>query len=474
MMTPEHKRRIVRDELWRLRVDRYAEKVSDGKWKRYNWIVRVLRLLQDLIEEGNARVILNVPPRHGKSEGVSHWFPTWFIDTFPELSVILGSYGQDLASSFGRKVRDHFYNVGEDSLTWSRVRRDKYLAKDWMTYEGGGMKSVGVGSAVTGRGGNVILVDDPHKDWAEAMSEQHRQRVIDWFNGTLYTRLEPGGSIIVIQTRWHERDLTGYLLEEHADEWLHICLPAIAEEDDMLGREPGEALCPERYDIEALLKMKAANEHVFNGLYQQRPAMAEGELVKRDWLRYYRQSDIPDKAGFDRIIHSWDLTFKGAKTSDYVCGTVWGTIGSKRYLLDWERDKMDYPAQLRAVLRMYLKWGGNAVYLEDAANGQALKHSIDGEVSGVVLVPARGSKEERLFAVMPTWQAGDVYLPDPSERPEVKELIEELVSFPKAPNDDFVDSSTMALRKLMVRSAAATEINIGRSELRRPSPWRSY
>jgi hypothetical protein len=181
------------------------------------------------------------------------------------------------------------------------------------------------------------LLDDPHKDWEEALSPAYRRRFWDWFNATFYTRLEPGGSMIIIQTRWHEHDGTGKILAEHTDDWELIRIPAIAEDkDDILGREEGEALCPDRYDAEALTKIKEAiSTYKFAGLYQQRPAPLEGGAIKREWFGRYK--DLPE--AFDETLQSWDLTFKGTGSS-YVVGQVWGRKGADFYLADQVRERL--------------------------------------------------------------------------------------------------------------------------------------
>lgn len=427
---------------WRLRVESFAERASGGRWEAYQWAVYVLRRLQDAVMKGGARIVVNAPPRHGKSEAVCHWFPTWFLDWFPDQRVILSGYGDAFAAKWGMFVRDEF---AMNDQTWTRVRPDKSLASDWATTAGGGMLTVGVGGSMTGHGGNLLIVDDPHKNWEEAMSPTMRQKVIDWFNSTFYTRAEPNASIIVVQTRWHERDLSGYLLEEHEDNWELLRLPALSEDGDPLGRALGEPLCPERYTQTALHEIKkAVGSHIFEGLYQQRPSPLAGNMVKRDWFR--RWSTLPD--GITEWIQSWDLTFKKTGTS-FVVGQVWGRKGGQFYLVDQCRDRLSFPETLRKIATMSNRWPqAKEKLVEEAANGPAVISTLSDTVPGIIGVRHSSSKEARLAAVSGFVEAGNVWIPDQSVASWADDFVEEVVNFPNAANDDQVDAMTMALDRL--------------------------
>ncbi len=438
---------FIVENLWRTRVDTMAERMSDGKWLPYHWIKEVLRAIQDEIEKGGARIIINVPPRHGKSEGISHWLSTWFLERNPEKQILLGSYGDAFASKWGLKVRD---DLERNPLTWSNVRKDKKRVNDWLTTENGGMRTVGVGGAVTGTGGDLLLIDDPHKDFAEAMSPTMRKKVIEWFDATFFTRAEPGASVVVIMTRWHEKDLTGYLVDEHSEDWIHLSLPALAEENDPLGRAEGEALCPERYTAEALLKLKKSNEQVFAGLFQQRPAPRTGNIIQRDWFRRYRIYELPVKP--TDVTVSWDMSFKDTGTS-MVVGTVWWQHGANIYLLHIERGKMDFPKTLKKVLALNtycrLRWGSiKETLIEDKANGSGIISSIKDTIQGVIPINPSGSKEARLANTAPLFEAGNIWIPEDSEYEWVKPYIEELVTFPMAEFDDQADSTSQALNRM--------------------------
>lgn len=227
------------------------------------------------------RLAIFMPPRHGKSQCVTMRYPVWRLIGRPELRVIIGAYNHELAlefSSFARNLAAECGLLGPTSTA----------ANDWRTTSAGGVRAVGVGSGVTGRGANLIIIDDPVKSREEAESEAYRRRVWNWYRDDMYTRLEPNGAIILIQTRWHELDLAGRLLSEAAsggEQWEVINLPALADENDPLGREPGAALCPERFSISDLERIRMVlGTYSFEALYQQRPRPADGGLMKREWL----------------------------------------------------------------------------------------------------------------------------------------------------------------------------------------------
>lgn len=379
-------------------------------------------------------------PTHN-SQYTSHWLPTWYLEHFPNKQIIFCSYGGDYASEWGRSVRDE---ISMNPKCIGRIRSDSKAVSNWQTVEGGGMKTAGVGGPITGRGADLVIIDDPHKNWAEAMSPQIREMIIDWFKATLYTRLEPNASIILIQTRWHEHDLSGYLLDDHEDDWELLRFPALAEKDDILGRAEGEALCPERYSKKELEKIKrVVGSHVFAGLYQQRPAPLGGNILKKDWFRYWET--LP--AQFDEMIQSWDLAFKGTGTS-YVVGQVWGRKGANYYLVDQIRDKMEFVEQLRQIQVLTKRWPGAVTkVIEDAADAQAVRSTLTNTVPGIVLQHVRGSKEARLAAVAGVFESGNVYLPAKAEW--LDDFIFESTNFPGTANDDQVDAMSLALDRLI-------------------------
>lgn len=259
-------------EWWRFQPHTYAEYVSRGKWVAYPWLRYVGEVVADTIAQGGGRLIINCPPRVGKSELISHWCPVWFMDNLPAKRVILTSYEDGVAKDWGRMVRNE---IERNDLCRIELREDSKSAGRWHTPQGGGMVTAGVGGPITGKGGDLIIVDDPHKNWAEANSPLMQGRIWDWFVSTLYTRCEPGATIIIVMQRWADEDLTGMLVERHPDKWQVISLPALAEENDALGRAVGEPLCPERYGTEAYEDIRSkVGRAVWSALYQQKPQSA--------------------------------------------------------------------------------------------------------------------------------------------------------------------------------------------------------
>ncbi len=368
---------------------------------------------------------------------------------------MLVSYEADFAATWGRKARDLLEEHGP-SLFGIRVSGKSSAANRW-DIEGheGGMVTAGVNGPITGKGADIGIIDDPVKNDQEAMGVTYQERTYEWYKSTFRTRLQRDGAIILIMTRWHENDLAGKLLaaqEEEGEKWEVVSLPAIAEDDDPLGREIGQPLCPDLFSKDALESIKkAVGSYWWASLYQQRPSPAEGGIFKRNWWQYYRR--VPDR--FDEIIQSWDMTFKDIKTADFVVGQVWGRKGADKYLLDQVRDRMDFPATIQAVRTLSAKWPqAHAKIVEDKANGPAVIATLKKEISGLIPVEPQGSKESRAWAVSPEVEAGNVYLPDPSIAPWVHDFIEECTTFPNGQHDDQVDAMTQALMRLRVQQIA--------------------
>jgi predicted phage terminase large subunit-like protein len=385
----------------------------------------------------NARLLIEAPPRHGKSETTSFWLPTWYLDNFPHRRVILASHGADLATWFSKRARNTLAS-SEHVMT-----RAAGAANDWETDKGGGCRSIGMGGSINGRGGDLIILDDAHKNWEEAYSDTLREKTKDWCKTTLFLRTEPGASIINVQTRWHEHDVGGWLQAEHGDEWRRVALPAIAEENDPLGRDVGEALCPERYPIDRLLKTKGLmGSRMFAGLFQQRPAPEGGAIVKDHWIRYY--DEMPTHG---ELLTAWDMTFKGTGSS-YVCGQTWLDTGSALYLLDQVRAKLDFPDTLRAVKAMHERWPAARIIIEDAANGPAVIASLQGAVPSIEGIRVSGTKEVRFIGVSGIFESGAVHVPRESNNPWVAELKHEWTHFPGSKNNDQVDATSLALHEM--------------------------
>jgi predicted phage terminase large subunit-like protein len=411
----------------------------------FTWDWPYLQLIDkhlDRITSGELRrLMLFLPPRHGKSEKVTIRYPVWRLAQDPTLRVIIGAYNQTLAERFSRKARGIAKRAG------LRLSEERATAADWETTEGGGIRAVGVGSGVTGHGANAIIIDDPVKSRQEAESRAYRDRVYDWYTDDLYTRLEPNAALILIQTRWHEDDLAGRILaSDDGPNWTVISLPAEAEENDPLGREIGEPLCPERYDTDALAdRRRVLGSYGYNALYQQRPSPPEGGIIRREWIRHYPVR--PER--LDVVLQSWDMAFKASDDSSYVVGQLWGRSGANCYLLDQVRAHLDFPATVRAVQEFSERYPAASLKLvEDKANGTAVIATLRDRLNGLVPVKADVSKEARASAVSWLFEAGNVWLPSPQAAPWINDYIDELTSFPNAAHDDQVDATTQALARL--------------------------
>ena len=288
----------------------------------------IVSKLEAVEREEISRLMIFLPPRHGKSLIASTLFPAWYLGRHPDHHVIFATYGQELSDDFGRRVRNSIVDqVHEAVFPNCRLSDDSSAAHRFNTTKGGAYYAVGRGGPITGRGAHLLLIDDPIKDREEANSETIRKSLHEWFASVAYTRLTPKGAVIVIQTRWHEDDLAGWLLREHGSEnWDVLSLPALAEHDESFRRE-GEALWPERFPLEDLnRKRQLVGGAAWASLYQQRPAAAEGAIFKRGWWRSYRE--LPQ---FSQVVQSWDTAFKKGAESSFQC--VHNVGGGREWIL---------------------------------------------------------------------------------------------------------------------------------------------
>ena len=440
----------------------------DIGWVHREICGQLMRFFVKVKKKESPRLIITMPPRHGKSQLVSRHFPSWGLGVDPDTSIIAASYSASLAKRFNKNVqniiesdiyREIFPNTSftERSEKVRFVKRRKTYVKTMEFFEvpgfEGSLRSVGVEGGITGMGADILIIDDPFKDRKSADSPTVRESVWDWYTSTAYTRLSPGGGVLVTVTRWHEDDLVGRLVEamkqEGGDQWEIINYPAIAERDEP-HRKKGEALHPGRYPLEMLLRIKHnIGSYDWGSLYQQHPTPRGGGIFKAKWIRHW--TECPKV--FDRVIQSWDFTFKDSENSDNVSGQVWGQLGSNFYLLDNDTDRMDFVSQVRAMQRMSSKWPeAMEKVVEDKANGPAIISAIGSRIPGIVPYTPRGSKTARAYSVSPLFEAGNVYLPPMDEKhPWVKKYVDELLAFPNAEHDDQVDSTTQALDTLATR-----------------------
>lgn len=422
-----------------------------------NWLTRFqyqmpphVMLLNDLLLDVHfgrkKRIIVSMPPRHGKSELISKYFPAWYLFNNPENRIILTSYGADFAASWGRKIKSAFKEVG--GIKGLMLAEDSKAAHRFdIRGHQGGLNTAGVGGDITGKGAHLLIIDDPIKNHEEANSETYRNKVWEWFNATAYTRLEPGGAIIVIMTRWHYDDIVGRLLASGDKTWDYFCLPAIAEDDDLLGREPGEALWPERYDVEQLMKIKAQmSSYWFTALYQQQPVATETQIFKTHWWHYYHNS-----VQCDYIVQSWDTAFKTEQQNDYSVCTTWGITNGGFYLLDVYRAKVPFPELQQAVKSLYEKWHPSIVLIEDKASGQSLIQVLQRETRiPIKAVQVDKDKITRAHVITPLVEGGKVFLP--KLHPLLEDVLGEFSRFPMDKHDDIVDSCVHALSFLKYKS----------------------
>lgn len=434
-------------------------------------------------------LMLFMPPRVGKTEAVSRRFPASSLGRNPKCQIIATSYSDSLASAANRDVQriidtDAYRMVFPDTtLSGENMRTN--VTGSWLRNNNifeivghsGFYRSAGIGSGITGMGFHFGIIDDPIKNWQEALSPTVRQKHWDWYTSTFYTRREKNAGICLIMTRWHEDDLAGRIIahaRQTGEKWTIVSFPMIRESENtgyeeffhpvlskLDPRKIGDPLWPEKYSIKECDNIRlSVGSKVWAGLYQQRPAPLEGSLVKREWFRFYRQ--LPQEAYLKgEWLQSWDLSFKNSADSDYVVGQVWCRIAGRKYLCDQVRARMGFTETIKAIQSLSAKWPNATVKLiEDKANGPAVIDSIGKEIGGVIAVDVKDSKMARLNACAPDFEAGDVLIPEPERAPWVHDYMEELASFPSAANDDQVDGTTQALLRFKVQYAGDFSKNL--------------
>ena len=412
---------------------------------RFDWDCAHLVYIREQLDRVTAgdirKLMVFLPPRHGKSELVTIRYPAWTLERDPRKRVIIGSYNATLAEKFSRRTR-------RICATRTELSNERIAVSDWETAAGGGLRAVGVGGGVTGQGGDLLIVDDPVKSREEANSQAYRERVWDWYINDLYTRQEPGAAIVLIMTRWHMDDLAGRILaSEQAGEWTVITLPAFAEVGDPLGRSEGEALWLDRYDEAELERIRTALGSSFQALYQQRPSALEGAIFKRDWWRYYREAPK-----FNRIVQSWDTAFKAGHDNDFSVCTTWGEVATGWYLLDRWKRRVEFPSLKAMAATLGEQFHPNVVLVEDKASGQSLIQELKRDTRLPILaIKVDSDKVSRAYAVTPSIETGRVFLPESA--PWLVDYLDSMAAFPNAAYDDDVDSTTQALNYLIGRGA---------------------
>ena len=429
-------------------VERFDSNYQAG-WVHKDICQRLEQFSHAVTQRESPRLMLFMPPRHGKSTLASIAFPAWHLGRNPEHEFISCSYSGSLAMSFSRKVRHqlrepNYKNVFSDAS----LDPTSQSVESWLTTKGGGYVAAGVGGGITGKGAHVLVIDDPVKNREDAESEYSRDSVWDWYTSTAYTRLAPGGGILVILTRWHDDDLAGRLLAaaaDGADDWEVVKYPAIAEQDEEF-REEGEALHPERYDVSSLGKIqKAIGPRDWSALYQQNPVADEGDYFNRDMINYYDEADLD----YTRLRYycAWDLAIGQRERNDYSVGLVVAVDEYDRlYVVDCVRGKWDGFELVERILDLYETWRPGVVGIEKGHIEMALGPFLEKRVRERRLNEAyfrdlktgRRDKEARARAIQGRMQQGMVYFP--KEPLWVGPLIAELLRFPNGVHDDQVDA----------------------------------
>ena len=393
------------------------------------------------------RLIINMPPRHTKSEFASFLFPAWMMGRDPRMKIIQATHTTELAVNFGRKVKnlleqEDFHDVFPDV----KLAADSKASGRWDTNRGGMYYAVGVGSNLAGRGGDLVVIDDPHSEQT-AMSVSGFDDAWDWYTGGPRQRLQPGGSIVLVQTRWSEKDLTGQLVRAQAkdplaDQWEIVELPAIFED--------GKPCWPEYWSLDDLTAVKASiPPSKWNAQYQQNPTGEENAIIKREWWMRWDREKVPQ---LQFVIQSYDTAFSKRETSDYSAITTWGVFYPDEggtpalILLDSKKGRWDFPELKGIALDQYRYWDPDTVIVEAKASGLTLTHELRNMGIPVVnFTPSKGNdKVTRVHSVSPLFEAGMVWVPDETF---ADELIEEVAAFPNGEYDDLVDSMTQALMR---------------------------
>ena len=392
-----------------------------------------------------SRIIINMPPRHTKSEFASYMLPAWLIGKNPELKIIQPTHTAELAVRFGRKVRNLMeMEVYKEIFPDVDLRADSKAAGRWDTGQGGEYFAAGVGGAITGRGADLLIIDDPHSE-QDALSESALENAYEWYTSGPRQRLQPGGSIVVVMTRWSLKDLTGKLIKAQAsdvmaDQWDLIEFPAILPSDNVLW--------PEFWNKDELLRVKASlSLSKWNAQWQQNPTAEEGAIIKKEWWNKWEKEAIPPVS---YIMQSYDTAFSKKETADYSAITTWGVFQPKEgapeniILMDAKRGRWDFPELKSHALEEYKYWEPDMVLIEAKASGTPLTDEL--RTMGIPVVnytPSKGrDKHTRMHMVAPIFESGKVWAP---EKKFSEEVIDECAAFPNGDYDDYCDSMSMAL-----------------------------
>ena len=439
---------------------------------------RIISKKLELVAQGKLkRLIINMPPRHSKSELASYLMPAWFLGRNPRLKIIQATMNTELATRFGRKVRDLIDDpYYQEVFPETDLKPDSQAAGRWETSKGGEYFAAGVGAAMTGRGADLLIIDDPHSE-QDALSSTAYDHAYEWYTSGPRQRLQPGGAIIIVQTRWSKKDLTGRLLNEQAkdtmaDQWDVIEFPAILPS--------GNPLWPEFWDKDELLGVKASlSPTKWNAQWQQNPTSEEVALIKRDWWRTWEKEDIPPVS---YILQSFDTAFSKRETSDYTAITTWGVFDPEEdgtehiILLDAKKGRFNFPELKGEAMEQYDYWEPDMVLIEAKASGMPLADELLRiNIPVTTYSPGRRKrgggvdKTTRMHMFAHIFEAGRVWAPD---KKFAEDVIEECAAFPNGEHDDLCDSMTMAL--IRFREGSLVVLEQEEDDIYRPSRRREY
>ena len=408
---------------------------------------KIAKKFEDIANGKIKRLIVNMPPRHTKSEFASYLFPAWMVGKNPKLKVIQTTHTGELAVRFGRKMKNlvdtsEFAQIFEDC----KIAVDSKAAGRWETNKGGEYYAAGIGGAITGRGADLLIIDDPHSE-QDALNLDALERAYEWYTSGPRQRLQPGGTIVLVMTRWNTKDLTGKLLnaqkEPKADQWEVIEFPAIMPE--------GEPVWPEFWKKDELLGVKASlSIGKWNAQWMQNPTSEEGALIKREWWNKW-ESDSPPH--LHHVIQSYDTAFMKKETADFSAITTWGVFyknedsGPQLILLDALKERLEFPELRRVALEQYKYWDPDTVIVESKASGLPLTYEL--RKMGIPVInftPSKGNdKHTRVNSVAPLFESGCIWAP--TDQQFAQEVIEECAAFPYGDHDDLVDSMTQAVMR---------------------------
>jgi predicted phage terminase large subunit-like protein len=469
---------------------RFIKQINPN-YRFYRFHGELVKQLQLVISGQCKRLIVSTHPRIGKSLLSSKLLPAAYLLAHPERYVAICSYSAELAEGFSKDAREYYEQAG------GRLDPSSKSVNQWGTTGGGGCWAAGIGGSVVGRSASLIIADDTIKGRQEADSEAAMDKLWGFYQGSLYTRLEPGGAVVVVATRWTELDLTGRLLELEAsvpesqrENWTIIDWPAISEDSGDRPplpqhcnivkdwrEEPGLPLCPQRYGVEDLERIRhVVGVREWSSQYQQRPAPIGGNMFNPEWWQYYESRDtLPT---MDRVIMSVDCTFTDNNDSDYVVATVVGQCATKFYVIDMLRRKTDIVGTISMIISMLQEHSIDGTIIELAANGYAVYQMMKTRIPGLIGYKTGNRRKDdpsRLAAIVPLVEAGDVYLPENVSWLDT--FINEFSLFPAARNDDICDSISMAINYMSQRTPPQiTPVHWGRSSalpspVERNMPW---